>query len=195
MANHEQRSLFTASEQKSLIGWGRSQVELEMDSDGIQAWKAAIAQYQRQVKISQAPAQGTLFDLAPTTVDAACIDPFSLKLHNFHFFEWPADRYPSTPCIYFAIDIKLPLILYIGETCKANQRWKGVHDCKRYVLNYQNLHRKYQLPTAVNTAFWWETPGETKQRLHLEAELIARWRSPFNKENWRFWGTPFVGKG
>ena len=64
-----------------------------------------------------------------------------------------------------------------------------------YVLNYQNLHRKCGLPTAVNTAFWWDTPADMKQRLGLEAELIARWRSPFNKENWRFWGTPFVGKG
>ncbi|MEO1211419.1 MAG: GIY-YIG nuclease family protein, partial [Cyanobacteria bacterium J06638_20] len=28
---------------------------------------------------------------------------------------------------------------------------------------------------------------------HLESALIYRWRSPFNKENWTFWGTPFTG--
>ena len=194
MAIDKQQSLFTVSEQRALIGWGKSQATLELNQDGLQAWKAAIAQHQQQVKTSQTPQQGNLFDLASTTVDETRIDPFSLKLHNFHFFEWPADQHPSTPCIYFVIDIKLPLLLYVGETCKANQRWKGVHDCKRYVLNYQSLHRKCDLPTAVNTAFWWDTPAETRLRLNLEAALISRWRSPFNKENWRFWGTPFVGK-
>jgi hypothetical protein len=28
-------------------------------------------------------------------------------------------------------------------------------------------------------------------RLKLERELILRWQSPFNKENWQKWGQPF----
>jgi hypothetical protein len=86
------------------------------------------------------------------------------------------------------------LLLYVGETVKANQRWKGVHDCKRYVLNYRDLHTKHNIETAINTAFYWDIPAEVRPRQQLESALIERWRSPFNKENWSFWGTPFVGE-
>jgi len=34
--------------------------------------------------------------------------------------------------------------------------------------------------------------SSTRPRQQLEKSLIAKWRSPFNKENWNFWGTPFV---
>ncbi|MEO0409615.1 MAG: GIY-YIG nuclease family protein, partial [Cyanobacteria bacterium P01_A01_bin.135] len=120
------------------------------------------------------------------------IAPFALAQQNFFFFNWPADRHPDSACLYFVIDTTANLLLYVGETCRANQRWKGVHDCKQYVLNYQALHFQHQLPTTVNTAFYWEAPVQTRPRQRLELSLIKRWRSPFNKENWRFWGTPFV---
>ncbi|WP_228061762.1 hypothetical protein [[Phormidium] sp. LEGE 05292] len=32
----------------------------------------------------------------------------------------------------------------------------------------------------------------TKPRQQLESVLIAKWKSPFNKQNWDVWGTPFV---
>lgn len=193
MSHQEQRSLFTASEQRALASWGKpKQQALDLGADSLQAWKAGIAGYQQKIQRSQPPQQSALFDIPSKVIDAATIDPFDLPLYNFHFFEWPADRHPDTPCIYFVIDTCLPLLLYVGETCKANQRWKGVHDCKQYVLNYQALHRQQNLPTAVNTAFWWNTPAQHHHRLSLESALIKRWRSPFNKENWHFWGTPFV---
>ena len=99
----------------------------------------------------------------------------------------------TRPSLYFVMDVQVPLLLYVGETVKANQRWKGVHDCKRYVLNYRDLHTKYGIETAINTAFYWDIPAEVRSRQQLESALIERWRSPFNKENWSFWGTPFVG--
>lgn len=165
-----------------------------MEAPQLQAWKAAIARYQRQVRANPPSSQGSLFELHGSTVTPETIDPYDLQLHNFLFFQWPSDRNPNQPCIYFVMDLCVPIVLYIGETCKLNQRWSGQHDCKRYVLNYQDLHYRYGLKTAINTAFWWETPAATRPRQHLEAGLIARWKPPFNKENWRIWHSPFVGE-
>jgi hypothetical protein len=187
--------LFSAKEERGLYNPGPvRKPELDMAREKLQDWKGAIATYQQEVRASQSMEQGTLFALERTTANPEAIDPFYLKLHNFFFFERPASHLPAQPCIYFVIDMAVPLILYIGETCKANQRWKGVHDCKRYVLNYRQLHHRYGLKTAINTAFYWETPQATRPRQRLEAALIYRWRSPFNKENWEFWGTPFIGE-
>lgn len=189
-----QQSLFTAAEQRYFAPPGpRRSPTVEISAKALQAWKDKIYSHQRQVIQASVEQQGSLFDLASYHVSADAIDPFSLAMQNFFFFQWPADRHPSQPCIYFVIDTAMPLLLYVGETCKANQRWRGVHDCKQYVLNYQEAHFKHHCPTAINTAFWWDTPQETRPRQQLESDLIARWRSPFNKENWRFWSTPFIG--
>ena len=69
--------------------------------------------------------------------------------------------------------------------------WNGTHDCKDYVMNYIELHRKYDLDTKVCSAFWYDTPENRTGRLKLERELILRWQSPFNKENWHRYGKPF----
>ena len=95
-------------------------------------------------------------------------------------------------CIYFIIDNSLPLLLYVGETKQtAKQRWNGVHDAKDYVTNYIELHRKHQLEVRVCSAFWYDTPSDRKSRLKLESQLIKRFSTPFNKENWQRWGQPF----
>ncbi|WP_334952755.1 hypothetical protein [Nostoc sp.] len=47
------------------------------------------------------------------------------------------------------------------------------------------------MKTAVNIAFWWDTPTDRRARQELELNLILKWRSPFNKENWERWGQPF----
>lgn len=44
---------------------------------------------------------------------------------------------------------------------------------------------------AVNAAFWWDAPIDRRTRQELELNLILKWRSPFNKENWERWGQPF----
>ncbi|WP_366931378.1 hypothetical protein [Nostoc sp. JL34] len=33
----------------------------------------------------------------------------------------------------------------MGETCKSNKRWKGIHACKDYIASYQDLHYRYGL--------------------------------------------------
>jgi hypothetical protein len=106
------------------------------------------------------------------------------------FWRMPADS-PGYPCFYFVIDNILPIVLYVGESYKSNQRWKGVHDCKRYVEKYHDLHCKHGLERAVSIGFWFDTPADRTARLNLELSLILRWRSPFNKECWKWWGQPF----
>lgn len=189
-----QLNLFSMRESRSLYSVGVPESpSLDMTPDQLQQWKQAIARYQQDIRLSQTTHQNSLFEMEQVTANPDAIDPFLLKLHNFFFFEQPAHLYPDRPAFYFVIDTQLPLLLYVGETVKANQRWKGVHDCKRYVLNYRELHFKHGLETTINTAFYWDAPAATYTRQQLESALIRRWRSPFNKENWSFWGTPFVG--
>jgi hypothetical protein len=192
-SNPKQPFLFSEAQMRSFARpVSPSETSLEMDDSSLKSWKDKIADYQNQSRMSQATFQGSLFSSVTVNVDADLIDPFGLEIQNFFFFNWPVDRNPNDPCIYFVIDTAMPLLLYVGETCKVNQRWAGYHDCKRYVLNYQNLHFKHQSRTMINIAFWWDTPSEMRSRQALEARLIHKWRSPFNKENWSFWGTPFV---
>lgn len=197
-ANNHQPLLFSDAELLHCQPAGpRQQPTLDIDKPSLQRWKQAIATYQQQARTSVPISQGSLFDLAPAPVDGAAIEPFQLDLHSFNFFEWPASRHPSHPCIYFVLDVPSHLVLYVGETCKANQRWKGTHDCKRYVQNYQQIHYQFYqqgVQSLVGITFWWDTPSDRRQRLNLESSLIERWKSPFNKENWRFWGTPFIGE-
>jgi hypothetical protein len=161
-----------------------------MDADALRRWKAQIFDYQKQVKESSPPQQTSLFDLTPTHCAPDSIDPFNLRLHTMEFWRMPTDS-PGHPCIYFVIDNTVPILLYIGESCKSSERWKGVHDCKRYVEKYHDLHCKHGLNRAVAIAFWFDTPSNRTARLNLELSLILRWRSPFNKECWKWWGQPF----
>ncbi|NEO33200.1 MAG: GIY-YIG nuclease family protein [Symploca sp. SIO3C6] len=163
---------------------------LVMSQDALERWKSQIFNYQQQVRKSEPPKQTALFELAPNHCEADSIDPFSLRIETLEFWRMPADS-PGEACLYFVIDNTLPLLLYIGETCKSNKRWKGVHDCKQYLGNYHDLHYKYGRKKAVSIAFWWDAPTQTKARQELEKELILKWRSPFNKECWSYWGQPF----
>lgn len=164
---------------------------LLMDGDALMKWKTLIAAYQQRTRESQPVQQVTLFDLAPAHVDPDTVDPFTLRLCPMSFYRLP-DSSPGDACLYFVIDTAADLILYIGETCRSSKRWKGTHDTKRYLSLYQDLHYQHGLQTAVNIAFWWDAPVQTRPRQQLELSLINKWRSPFNKENWAFWGAPFV---
>ena len=77
------------------------------------------------------------------------------------------------------------------EFNRSNKRWQGTHDCKGYLDKYQSLHYQHGLSCAVNIVFWWNVPAVARARQQMELELIERWRSPFNKENWTLWGAPF----
>jgi hypothetical protein len=161
-----------------------------MNKEELMQWKAQISKYQQIVRESHPCKQTSLFELTPTHCNPDTIDPFNLKLNTMHFWKMPADS-PGHPCIYFVVDTQLPIVLYVGESFQSNQRWKGVHDCKRYIEKYHDLHYRYDLERAVSIAFWFDTPTNRTARLDLELSLIKRWRSPFNKECWKWWGQPF----
>lgn len=158
----------------------------------LQQWKQRVFVFQQAVQATPVVQQTTLFGELEEPSPANGLDPFTLLPQNAEF--WRGQFHESgVPALYFVVDHEVPILLYVGETVKSNQRWKGEHDCKRYILNYVSAHRPHQLPVAVNIGFWPHAPSDRKARQTLESELIAKWRSPFNKENWAFWSTPFVG--
>jgi hypothetical protein len=128
----EQTSLFSAKELRT-ARYLTSQPHLEMSQDALQDWKQRVFQYQQQVNISATTQQGSLFDLVPTVEEIAeAIDPFQLPQQNTEFWRWKAeDR--GVAAFYFVIDYTLPILLYVGETVKSNQRWKGEHDCNSHL--------------------------------------------------------------
>lgn len=190
----EQLSLFSVSEQKTL-GYACKQPEgLKISAEALQTWKQRLFHYQQQLTIAAPVQQGSLFDTVAPDVTPDSIDPFSLPQQNTEFWRWKASD-EGVAALYFVIDYELPILLYVGETVKSGQRWKGEHDCKRYLLNYRQAHYQNQLETLLGIAFWSLAPTQTRDRQHLETALIYKWRSPFNKENWTFWGTPFTGVG
>jgi hypothetical protein len=188
----EQPSLFSTAELSQTRSTPRKE-RLEISETTLQTWKQRIFEYQNQIKVSAAIEQGSLFETVTSSseIDPDTIDPFSLPQQNTQFWRWKASDH-GVAALYFVIDYELPLLLYVGETVKSNQRWKGEHDCKRYLLNYRQAHYQHQLPSSLGIAFWAEAPEETRPRQQVESALIYRWRSPFNKENWTFWGTPFT---
>ena len=190
--SNQQLTLFSALELETLAKKGvKSEEQLQMNSKYLQNWKAQIHKHQHQISGSQSQEQVTLFDLDNLGIDPEAIDPFSLTLHSFSFFRLPTVGSGSA-CIYFVIESAAELILYVGETCQSNKRWKGHHDCKRYLDKYKDLHYKYGLTSAINMAFWWDAPVKTRPRQQLELALIQKWKAPLNKENWSFWSAPFV---
>ncbi len=182
------------------------QPQLSLGPSELDAWKQSILSFQSNLQNALPIQQGSLFDSAldtasiPEPASFTDIDPFSLRRQNTEFWRWQFDDV-GVAAMYFVIDYAAkaensassqPLLLYIGETIKSNQRWKGVHDCKRYLTNYRQSHYENGLESELGIAFWPYAPTERQPRQKLESDLIYRWRSPFNKENWRFWNTPFV---
>ena len=189
--NSDQLSLFSSAEEPR----GRSpEVALKISLEALQEWKGRIVSYQQAVQVNPAPDQGALFEQAVPLqlVDPQSLDPFKLPQQNTEFWRWKKFDLGGA-ALYFVIDYEQPLILYVGETVKSGQRWKGEHDCKRYLLNYRQVHYQYELSTRLGTAFWLEAPPQTRSRQQMESALIYKWRSPFNRENWERWGTPFTG--
>ncbi|MFY7832447.1 MAG: GIY-YIG nuclease family protein [Pseudanabaena sp.] len=193
-ASYEQGSLFSEGIQRNSRLY-YSGASYEMGSQSLQAWKQAIAKYQSSITTMIPAVQTSLFDLPSTHCDPHAINPFVLPIQPAEFYRLPS-RGSDDACIYFVIDLttelQSPVLLYIGETCRSHKRWKGIHDCKRYLLNYRDLHNTHNLQTQVVMSFWWDAPSSSRPRQQLERSLIEKWRSPFNKENWSFWGTPFV---
>ena len=171
--------------------------KLLLDRQGLEDWQGKIHQYQQSQRQTEQPQQISLFD-APVTSwhHADEIDPFTLPQQSSLFWRQGKDSANITGenqgCLYFILDRRWPLLLYVGETkLTPDQRWQGTHDCKDYILSYIELHRRYELEVEVVASFWPHVPPEKKTLLAWEKELILKWRSPFNKECWRWWGKPF----
>ena len=86
------------------------------------------------------------------------------------------------------------IILYIGETISAENRWKGEHDCKDYLSSYSDSLHKANVKTKLSIRFWLDVPTKTKERRKLEQKLIQAWLPPFNKETREIWATPFTSQ-
>ena len=182
----EQGQLFSAQELVGTYTTHRSQPVL--DASSLVAWKTQVITYQKTDAIAPVTTQGSLFDLASPTPE---LDPFTLPRQNTQFWRWKSSDL-GVSALYFVIDYECGLLLYVGETVKSESRWRGEHDCKRYLMHYQQSHYSNDLPTQLGIAFWKDAPAKTRDRQKLESKLITQWRSPFNKENWTFWATPFV---
>ena len=173
--------------------------QLTLGASELQAWKDRVVLFQTHLQNTATPSQGSLFDTdytEPSLTPLNRIAPFDLRRQNTEFWRWQFDDV-GVPAMYFVIDYTATkqnqkLLLYIGETVKSNQRWKGVHDCKRYLTNYRQAHHHAGIKSEIGIAFWPEAPEDRQARQKLESQLIYKWRSPFNKENWRYWNTPFI---
>ena len=163
-----------------------------LSADALQRWIGKIHTFQHQVRETPPPQQPDLFggiEIHPG--DPNLVDPFALETCPFNFYE-QRDLGPKQPAIYFVRDRRADVILYIGEAKNAHSRWSGSHDCKRYVTNYRTLHFECGSSCQIDIAFWLDAFPDAKRRQGQERDLIRRWRSPFNKENWQRWATPFI---
>jgi hypothetical protein len=126
---------------------------------------------------------------------AAALDPFRLTAQNLEFWRWPAAPQQGA-AIYFVVDrpphLEMPLLLYVGETGKADRRWKGEHDCKGYLAAYSEALHRAELRARLSIRFWCDVPAAVRGRRALEQALIRRWLPPFNKETRERWVTPFT---
>lgn len=186
----QQGNLFTAKDLAGTYTTHQAETQNTIDQDPIALtqWKQRIHTYQQSLN-HHTPEQPKLFDLPSQSQTLP--NPFHLPRQNTQFWRWKATE-AGVSALYFVIDYEANLLLYVGETVHSDKRWKGTHDCKRYLLHYQQAHYNLDLPTQLGIAFWKDAPTHTRDRQRLESELIYHWRSPFNKENWTFWATPFV---
>ena len=125
------------------------------------------------------------------------LDPLALAAQHLQFWRWP-EQTPGGAALYFVLDrpphLDGQLLLYVGETSQADKRWKGEHDCKRYLAAYGEAVQQAGLGSGLSIRFWRDAPAEVKPRRALEQALIRHWLPPFNKETRGRWATPFTAE-
>jgi hypothetical protein len=126
---------------------------------------------------------------------ARALDPLGLQAQSLAFWRWPAAPQQGA-AIYLVLDrpaaLAEPLLLYVGETARADRRWKGEHDCKSYLAAYSEALHRAGLEPHLSIRFWTDVPVEAPRRRALEQALIRLWLPPFNKETRDRWTTPFT---
>jgi hypothetical protein len=169
--------------------------ELRLARAQLRDWQQALARYQAPLFAGsqQAAQQGELFGGASDP--AASINPLELRAQTLHFWRWP-EAPQQGAALYFVLDApageREPLLLYVGETGRADQRWKGEHDCKQYLAAYSEAVARAELSCQLSIRFWLDVPQAVRARRQLEQALIRHWQPPFNKETRQRWATPFT---
>ncbi|MEB3234180.1 MAG: GIY-YIG nuclease family protein [Cyanobacteriota bacterium] len=158
-------------------------------------WQQRLADHQAPLFAGDAPAQQQQLLLLnePGAADAL-INPLTLQAQPLSFWRWPQPLVQG-PALYFVLDrprsLPHPLLLYVGETARAESRWKGEHDCKGYLAAYGEALQQAGLGSVLSICFSSDVPSQTKPRRALEQSQIRRWLPPFNKETRSRWATPF----
>lgn len=169
--------------------------DLRLRRDQLQHWQASVASHQQAARLGERGYQGNLFATTPAPLLPYGIDPFSLLPQPLSFWRWPTPPNQGA-AHYFVIDddARLPhsLLLYVGETGQAAQRWKGSHDCKAYLASYQQTLQTVGLTAAISVRFWCDAPSQQTARRAQETRLIQYWQPPFNREMQSRWRTPFT---
>jgi hypothetical protein len=165
-------------------------------------WQERVGRFQHRVRgqCTRAPADQLrlLPDAAAAaapTAAAAGIQPDDLTPQSLDFWRWPSAPHQGA-AIYFVTDrpphLDHSLLLYVGETGRADRRWKGEHDCKAYLAAYSDALRRAGLARLLSIRFCCDVPTGVAARRALEQALIRRWWPPFNKECRERWATPFT---
>jgi len=167
------------------------------------AWQARLADHQGPLYAAAGavapPQQGQLFPVPADPGDpheqVRCFDPLSLSPQSLSFWRWPRSPQQGA-ALYLVMDrppqLPLPLLLYVGETGRADRRWKGDHDCKDYLAAYGEALARAGLEARPSIRIWTDVPLTVVPRRALEQALIRRWLPPFNKETRDRWATPFT---
>ncbi len=169
-----------------------------LDKKIIEEWQRKIITHQSKIfmKDYQELNQFSLFE-SHSEKSREQFNPLELTPLPLSFWRWPKPTHRG-PALYFVIDKTINseenIILYIGETFSAGKRWKGNHDCKSYLANYNERLQKAGLTTKLSIRFWLDVPMETKKRRKLEQKQIQTWLPPFNKETREIWSTPFTSQ-
>lgn len=201
-----QGDLFTAAAAAEAGAAGAAPfLELPLLRQQLLTWQGRLAEHQGPLYAEAAAGgaapllQGQLFPMAadPGDPDAVALrfDPLSLSPQSLSFWRWP--RLPQRgAALYLVMDrpagLPVPLLLYVGETGRADQRWKGDHDCKGYLAAYGEALARVGLEARPSIRFWSDVPAAVSPRRALEQALIRRWLPPFNKETRERWATPFT---
>ncbi len=170
--------------------------ELPLTKEILKNWQQKIQSYQSNLFKDEYEnaSQYSLFEESGQ-LSVRSLRPLKLTPLPLNFWRWPTSSHHG-PAIYIVmdkpIDLDSHLLLYIGETVSADKRWKGEHDCKDYLLAYDEAFNKAGISTQLSIRFWTDVPKETKSRRKLEQQLIQHWLPPFNKETRNRWATPFT---
>ena len=192
---------------------------LPLETRQLEQWQAQLGAFQAPLFSggATAPRQGDLFgggaagstpssstpssstpssSLASSSLTEQ-INPLALRAQALTFWRWPSPPQQGA-ALYFVLDTGAcgpgPLLLYVGETGRADQRWKGEHDCKHYLAAYSEALGRAGLSCRLSIRFWLDAPANLRARRSLEQALIQRWQPPFNKETRQRWATPFTAE-